>query len=244
MDKYIKLNRIGKGAYGTVYKCKHVQSDEIVALKRVHLHMKSPSEEGVPNNIIREIKALQEIEDHENIVKLLDVFPHGMGYIFVFEYMLSDLSEVIRNVNQPLTTSHIKSYMRMQDSSMLLFTPSYRNQIKKTISNQMDKSLTSSKYSNVSNLNRTKENRNKRSSLSFFLFDSIFSHSVTKSLTTNTKYEQSSKRSYSSLYPQSSLISNIQLSEQTYSSYNNNNNNNVIKEDEYVQLLNTNKDNN
>ncbi len=79
-----------------------------------------------------EIKALQEIEDHENvckrkiekknhfhiyhfiqIVKLLDVFPHGMGYIFVFEYMLSDLSEVIRNVNQPLTNSQIKSYMRM-----------------------------------------------------------------------------------------------------------------------------------
>ncbi|CAF1603102.1 unnamed protein product [Rotaria magnacalcarata] len=113
MDKYIKLNRIGKGAYGTVYKCKHVQSDEVVALKRVHLHMKSSSDEGVPNNIIREIKALQEIEDHENIVKLLDVFPHGMGYIFVFEYMLSDLSEVIRNVNQPLTNSQIKSYMRM-----------------------------------------------------------------------------------------------------------------------------------
>jgi cell cycle related kinase len=36
-----------------------------------------------------------------------------MGYIFVFEYMLSDLSEVIRNVNQPLTNSQIKSYMRM-----------------------------------------------------------------------------------------------------------------------------------
>ncbi len=36
-----------------------------------------------------------------------------MGYIFVIEYMLSDLSEVIRNVNQPLTNSQIKSYMRM-----------------------------------------------------------------------------------------------------------------------------------
>jgi hypothetical protein len=36
-----------------------------------------------------------------------------MGYIFVFEYMLSDLSEVIRNVNKPLTNSQIKSYMRM-----------------------------------------------------------------------------------------------------------------------------------
>jgi cell cycle related kinase len=46
-------------------------------------------------------------------MKLLDVFPHGMGYIFVLEYMLSDLSEVIRNVNKPLTNSQIKSYMRM-----------------------------------------------------------------------------------------------------------------------------------
>ena len=36
-----------------------------------------------------------------------------MGYIFVFEFMLGDLTEVIRNVSQPLTTAQIKSYMRM-----------------------------------------------------------------------------------------------------------------------------------
>ncbi|CAF2660062.1 unnamed protein product [Rotaria sp. Silwood2] len=104
----------------------------------------------------------------------------------------------------------------------------------------MDKSSTSSKYSNASNLNRTTETTNKRSSLSFYLFDSIFSNSVTKPLTTKTKYEQSSTRSFSSSYPQSSLISNIQLSEQNCSSYNNYN---VVKEDEYVQLLNTKQDN-
>lgn len=37
------------------------------------------------------------------IVKLLDVFPHGTGFVLVFEYMLSDLSEVMRNVDKPLT---------------------------------------------------------------------------------------------------------------------------------------------
>ncbi|CAF1021716.1 unnamed protein product [Rotaria sordida] len=130
-------------------------------------------------------------------------------------------------------TNPTAALQKEQDSSMLLFTPSSRNQIRKSISHKTDKSSTSS------NSNKTTETRNKRSSLSFYLFDSIFSHSVTKPLTTNTKYEQSPKRSLSSSSTRSSLTSNIQLPEQTSCSYNYN----VKKEDEYVQLLNTNKDN-
>ena len=37
------------------------------------------------------------------VVKLYDVFPHGTGFVLVFEYMLSDLSEVLRNSARPLT---------------------------------------------------------------------------------------------------------------------------------------------
>ena len=33
--------------------------------------------------------------------------------VLVFEYMMSDLSEVIRNTDRPLTESHVKSYMLM-----------------------------------------------------------------------------------------------------------------------------------
>jgi hypothetical protein len=36
----------------------------------------------------------QLIEEHENVVSLRDVFPHGSGFVLVFEYMLSDLTEV------------------------------------------------------------------------------------------------------------------------------------------------------
>lgn len=46
-------------------------------------------------------------------MKLYDVFPHGTGFVLVFEYMLSDLSEVIRNSERPLTEGQIKSYMMM-----------------------------------------------------------------------------------------------------------------------------------
>lgn len=31
------------------------------------------------------------------------MFPHGQGFVLVFDYMLSDLAEVIRNSEQPLT---------------------------------------------------------------------------------------------------------------------------------------------
>lgn len=47
------------------------------------------------------------------VVKLKDVFPHGTGFVLVFEYMISDLSEVIRNSEQPLTDAQVKGYMLM-----------------------------------------------------------------------------------------------------------------------------------
>ena len=31
------------------------------------------------------------------MVKVLDVFPQGLGFVLVFEYMLSDLGEIIAN---------------------------------------------------------------------------------------------------------------------------------------------------
>ncbi len=31
------------------------------------------------------------------------MFPHGPGFVLVFDYMLSDLTQVIRNVDKSLT---------------------------------------------------------------------------------------------------------------------------------------------
>ena len=47
------------------------------------------------------------------VVRLREVFPHGSVIVFVFEFMLSDLSEVIRKVEKPLTEAQVKSYMLM-----------------------------------------------------------------------------------------------------------------------------------
>ena len=37
------------------------------------------------------------------VVRLREVFPHGPGFVLVFDYMLSDLAEVVRNSEKPLT---------------------------------------------------------------------------------------------------------------------------------------------
>ncbi|KAK2175954.1 hypothetical protein NP493_694g01004 [Ridgeia piscesae] len=110
MEQYKILGRIGEGAHGIVSKAKHIESGEVVALKKVPLRK---LEDGIPNTALREIKALQEIEENEHVVKLREVFPHGTGFVLVFEYMLSDLSEVIRIAERPLTEAQVKSYMLM-----------------------------------------------------------------------------------------------------------------------------------
>ncbi|XP_035676729.1 cyclin-dependent kinase 20-like [Branchiostoma floridae] len=110
MEQYTIMERIGEGAHGIVFKAKHVESGEVVALKKVPLRR---LEDGIPNTALREIKALQEIEENQHVVKLREVFPHGTGFVLVFEYMLSDLSEVLRNSNRPLTEAQVKSYMMM-----------------------------------------------------------------------------------------------------------------------------------
>lgn len=62
MDQYYILGHIGEGAHGVVFKAKHVETGEIVALKKVALRR---LEDGIPNQALREIKALQEIEDNQ-----------------------------------------------------------------------------------------------------------------------------------------------------------------------------------
>nr|KAF6483586.1 cyclin dependent kinase 20 [Rousettus aegyptiacus] len=86
------------------------QTGEIVALKKVALRR---LEDGIPNQALREIKALQEIEDNQYVVQLKAVFPHGAGFVLAFEFMLSDLAEVVRHAQRPLAQAQVKSYLQM-----------------------------------------------------------------------------------------------------------------------------------
>jgi cyclin-dependent kinase 2 len=63
--QYEKVEKIGEGTYGVVYRARDRVTNEIVALKKIRLEQE---DEGVPSIAIREISFLKEMQ-HENIVR-------------------------------------------------------------------------------------------------------------------------------------------------------------------------------
>ncbi|KAG8057960.1 hypothetical protein GUJ93_ZPchr0002g24510 [Zizania palustris] len=89
MDQYEKVEKIGEGTYGVVYKAKDRQTNETIALKKIRLEQE---DEGVPSTAIREISLLKEMQ-HKNIVRLHDVVHNEKCIYLVFEYLDLDLKK-------------------------------------------------------------------------------------------------------------------------------------------------------
>ncbi|KAJ5310396.1 uncharacterized protein N7443_002857 [Penicillium atrosanguineum] len=89
MENYQKLEKIGEGTYGVVYKAREVNyPNRIVALKKIRLEAE---DEGVPSTAIREISLLKETKN-QNIVQLLNII-HADGHklYLVMEFLDLDL---------------------------------------------------------------------------------------------------------------------------------------------------------
>ncbi|XP_074116887.1 cyclin-dependent kinase 3 isoform X1 [Sminthopsis crassicaudata] len=89
MDVFQKVEKIGEGTYGVVYKARNKQTGQLVALKKIRLDSET---EGVPSTAIREISLLKELK-HPNIVRLLDVVHSEKKLYLVFEFLSQDLKK-------------------------------------------------------------------------------------------------------------------------------------------------------
>ncbi|GAA96702.1 uncharacterized protein L969DRAFT_90637 [Mixia osmundae IAM 14324] len=85
---YVQLEKLGEGTYATVHKGKSRTTNEIVALKEIHLD----AEDGTPSTAIREISLMKELK-HPNIVQLYDVYHTESKLMLVFEFMDLDLKK-------------------------------------------------------------------------------------------------------------------------------------------------------
>merc|ERR1719429_762834 len=106
MDQYEKLEKVGEGTYGIVYKAQDSQG-EIYALKTIRLESE---DEGIPSTAIREISLLKELQ-HPNIVRLCDVVHTERKLTLVFEFLDQDLKKLLDMCDGGLDPATTKSFL-------------------------------------------------------------------------------------------------------------------------------------
>jgi len=89
LEDFVKIEKIGEGTYGVVFKGKNTKTGEIVAMKKIRLESE---DEGVPSTAIREISLLKELQ-HPNIVGLKDVLMQEAKLYLIFEFLTMDLKK-------------------------------------------------------------------------------------------------------------------------------------------------------
>uniref|UniRef100_A0A0N5BHX8 Mitogen-activated protein kinase n=1 Tax=Strongyloides papillosus TaxID=174720 RepID=A0A0N5BHX8_STREA len=94
-DKYELHKRLGKGAYGIVWKATDLRTKEIVALKKIFDAFRNQTD---AQRTFREVMFLQEFGRHPNVVKLFNILKadNNKDIYLVFEFMEADLHNVIK----------------------------------------------------------------------------------------------------------------------------------------------------
>lgn len=106
VKEFVKLNRIGEGTYGIVYRAHDTKTDEIVALKKVRM---DKERDGIPISSLREINLLLKLR-HPNIVELKEVVVgnHLDSIFLVMGYCEQDLASLLENMQSPFSEAQVK----------------------------------------------------------------------------------------------------------------------------------------
>ncbi|KAG5519181.1 hypothetical protein PMAC_002269 [Pneumocystis sp. 'macacae'] len=109
MEQYQRLEKVGEGTYGVVYKAKDLENGTIVALKKIRLEAE---DEGVPSTAIREISLLKEMHN-DNVVRLLNIVHQESRLYLVFEFLDLDLKKYMNSIpkDMMLGAEMIKKFM-------------------------------------------------------------------------------------------------------------------------------------
>ena len=106
--KFEKLEKIGVGAYGTVYKIRENDTGRLFALKKTKIYH---NEESLSVNVIRETSILRSI-DHPNIIRLyrVEIDRKKSKALLFFELMEKNLKAIIDE--KQITYGFLKSLIR------------------------------------------------------------------------------------------------------------------------------------
>ncbi|XP_072235292.1 cyclin-dependent kinase 15 [Leuresthes tenuis] len=103
---YLSLEKLGEGAFASVYKGISRINGQLVALKVIQMK----TEEGVPFTAIREASLLKRLK-HANIVLLHDIVHTRETLTFVFEYVQTDLAQYMTQHPGGLHSHNVRIFM-------------------------------------------------------------------------------------------------------------------------------------
>lgn len=121
--RYLKLHRIGEGAFGEVKLGRCRSTGAYVALKSIRgiagaqgsnrYSLGGSTHNGsdtplLPKASFRELEALRQLPPNPYIVKLLDVYPDETKIVLVLEYAITDLSLLISKSNSRFEKTFVK----------------------------------------------------------------------------------------------------------------------------------------
>ena len=94
-ERFEILQKLGKGAYGIVWKARNKKTNQLVALKKVYDAFQNSTD---AQRTYREVMYLQHLNGHENIIRLLSIIRayNNKDLYLVFDLMETDLHIVIR----------------------------------------------------------------------------------------------------------------------------------------------------
>jgi serine/threonine protein kinase len=104
--RFRKLEKLGQGTYGVVFKSVNDETGEIVAEKVMKLDEES---EGICSTTLRELSILRAL-DHCNIVRMRDATVSAESLVLIFEFMELDLRRLFRRAKGPLKHELCRSY--------------------------------------------------------------------------------------------------------------------------------------
>ncbi|XP_035377647.1 cyclin-dependent kinase-like 5 isoform X1 [Electrophorus electricus] len=107
MNKFEVLGIVGEGAYGVVLKCRHKDTNEIVAIKKFK---DSEENEEVKETTLRELKMLRTLKQ-ENIVELKDAFRRRGKLYLVFEYVEKNMLELLEELPNGVPPDKVRNYI-------------------------------------------------------------------------------------------------------------------------------------
>lgn len=109
-EKYEKMEKLGEGTYGVVYKGRDREAGNTVAIKKIRISSRD-DDEGIPQTALREIGLLRAL-NHPNIVKLLDVEADDTKLNLVFEFCDKDLKKHMDSQRSKFDAATVKRMVK------------------------------------------------------------------------------------------------------------------------------------